>query len=59
MRWKVNGRLIPNDRPQYRTTIDFRSRLSTIILGTVQNAMEKHLKQIDEIIDGRMLLSDY
>jgi hypothetical protein len=47
-----DNRLGPNDRPQYRTAIDFRSRLSTFLFGTIQDAIEKHLSHLEEIISS-------
>ena len=48
----IDNRLVPNDRPQYRTALDFKSRLSTMIITDVGENIEKHVDNINEMIDG-------
>jgi hypothetical protein len=44
--------MTPNDRPQYRTAVDYRSRFSTTIIGDITNAIEVHVKNIDQMVSG-------
>lgn len=55
MQCLTDNRLAPNDRPQYRTGTDFRSRLSTLLLGNLDDAIDKYVKNLSAIISGDTL----
>jgi hypothetical protein len=41
--------LTPNDRPQYRTMLEYRSRFSTTVIGDLTRAMELHVQNLDQM----------
>ena len=46
----ISCSLTPNDRPQYRTMIDYRSRVSTVLLRDVTQSINSHVVNIDTMI---------
>jgi hypothetical protein len=44
--------LVPNDRPQYRTALDYKTTLRSMILGNIEQAIEEYVQHISDTVQG-------